>query len=142
MAETKLNNWKKRKAHPVTLPSGAEVTIQIPNLPLLAKAGQVPNKLLEIVMGAQDGNIKITPDLLAEQADFATFLVTRTVVDPAITEDDVPELPYEDVEMIMDFALRNRDLDALGHHIAGLERVDDFRRFRGLNFGDETPASV
>lgn len=143
MAETKLNQWKKRKTHEVTLPSGAQVTIQIPNLPLLAKAGQVPNKLLEVVMGAQNSpNFQVTPELIAEQADFSAFLVAKSVVDPVITEDDVAELPYEDVEMVMDFALRNRDFDAVGHHIAGLEAVDTFRRFRGLDLGDETSTGV
>lgn len=137
MAETKLTTWKKNKQHEVTLPSGTKVTIQIPNLPLLIKAGQIPNKLLDIVTKAQSGTIEITPELIAEQADYTAFIVTKTVVDPVISEEDIPELPYEDVECVMDFAMRNRDLDAVGHHISGLEQVDSFRRFRGLDVGDE-----
>lgn len=142
MAETKLNNWKKNKRHQVTLPSGAEVTIQIPNLPLLAKAGQVPNKLLEIVLGAQKPDFQVTPEMLGDQSEFAAFLVTHTVVDPVVTDADVAELPYEDVEMVMDFALRNRDFDAVGKHIAGLEKIESFRRFRGLDTGYEDAAGL
>lgn len=142
MPENKLNSWKKSKDHEITLPSGTKVKIALPNLPLLIKAGQIPNSLLDIVVQAQGGDFKVTPELLAEQADYTSFIVAKTVVDPHIDEADVADLPYEDVEMIMDFAMRNRDLDAVGHHLSGLDQVKDFRRFRGLDAGDEIGAGL
>lgn len=143
MAESKVTTWKKNKQHKITLPSSTEVTIALPNLPMLIKTGQIPNSLLDTVVKAQtDPNFTITPEMLAEQADYTAMIVAKTVVDPEITAEDVAELPYEDVEMIMDFAMRNRDLDAVGHHLSGLEQVGSFRRFRGLDAGDEIGSGV
>lgn len=135
--------WKKAKTHTITLPSGTSVDIQLPNLPLLMKAGQIPNPLVELVTKVQtDPNLTVTPEMMKEQYNFTRFIVAVTVVEPKITEDDVDELPSEDIEMIVDFAMRNRDVDILGHHLAGLETHADFRRFRGLGRGDEIAEGV
>lgn len=129
--------WKKAKRHTVTLPSGVSVEIELPNIQFLLKTGQIPNSLVQIVTkAATDSSFRVTPEMLAEQWDYTSFLVAKTVVEPAVTVEEVAELPSEDVEMIVDFALRNRDLDALGHHLSGLETQESFRRFRGLDIGD------
>lgn len=127
------SQWKKNRAHPgVTLPSGTVVTVQIPNLPTMVKSGQMPNELVEVATKvAATGSV---PDDLMEQMEaFHKFLVAHTVVEPAITEEDVNDLPVEDIEMLVAFATRTRDLDAVGHHLAGLETVDSFRQFRELD---------
>lgn len=129
--------WKKAKRHTVTLPSGVSVEIELPNIQFLLKTGQIPNSLVQIVTkAATDSSFRVTPEMLAEQWDYTSFLVAKTVVEPSVTPEEVAELPSEDVEMIVDLALRNRDLDALGHHLAGLETQESFRRFRGLDSGD------
>lgn len=130
MADSKTQ-WVKNKVHTVKLSSGTQVEIQLPNLPELVKGGNLPNKLLEVAtkrLQQQD----ITAELISDLADFNRYLVAKTVVKPEIAEEDVPNIPYEDVEMIVAFANRERDVDAVGHHIAGLEVDEDFRRFRGL----------
>jgi hypothetical protein len=52
------------------------------------------------------------------------------VVKPELSEDDVDEIPAEDFGMLVEFALRQRDTDVLGHHLAGLETTEAFRKFR------------
>lgn len=130
--------WKAKRRHLVTLPSGFEVEIEVPNLPLLVKTGQLSNSLVAEALGTiQSG--KLTVDAIAEQADFYAKLVSITVKSPAITEDDVvgPDpLPFEDIEMLVELATRQRDLDALGHHIGGLHTVKAWRTFRGLEHLD------
>jgi hypothetical protein len=138
--KTNKTQWKKAKTHDVTLDSGAEVTIQIPQLAELLKAGDVPNHLVPFATSTAK-QLKAGEAIEKEQidgaADFIRYLVAKTVVVPEITEADVPDLPGEDVDMLFEFATRQRDLDALGKHIAGLDLQKDFRTFRRLPGGAE-----
>lgn len=135
------SGWKSAKRHSVTLPSAFEVEIEVPNLPQLVKTGQLPNELVtEALNTAATGNL--TPEVIASQADFYNKLVAFTVKEPAITEEDVPDLPFEDIELLVEIATRQRDVDALGHHLAGLDKVADWRKFRGLDYGDEDVAGL
>lgn len=132
-----LTDWKKAKRHTVALPSGFEVEVEIPNLPQMVKTGQIPNDLLDAALGAikqQD----ITPELIKEQAQFFTLLVTTMVKDPVVTVEDLEgdALPYEDIELLVEIGTRQRDLDALGRHIAGLHKSEEWRKFRGWEFSD------
>lgn len=135
MPKTNKTAWKKAKTHEVTLNSGTEVSIQIPNLVELLQAGDVPNHLVPYATRTSEAierGREIKPEQIKAAAEFARFLVTKTVVEPEVTPEDVPDLPAEDVDMLIEFATRQRDLDALGHHIAGLEKQSDFRSFRRL----------
>lgn len=140
MTENKLGAWKNKSKHEITLPSGAEIAIKIPNLPQLIKTGQIPNELIDAAIGAQD----MTPDResVVKQAEIYNMIVALTVIEPKVTEEDVADLPFEDIEMIVEIATRQRDLDAVGHHIGGLEKSEDFRKFRSLGFGSETLEGV
>lgn len=133
-------SWKARRRHTVTLPSGFEAEIEVPNLPLLVKTGQLPNALVAEALGTVQSG-KLTVEAISEQSDFYSKLVVATVKEPEITEDDVtgPDpLPFEDVEMLVEIATRQRDLDALGHHIGGLHTSKAWRTFRGLDHLDST----
>jgi hypothetical protein len=145
MASSKAQ-WKKAKVHEdITLPSGAKVDITLPNLAQLIKGGQIPNQLLEIATKIGTGTLKVdddeaaSPELIGQINEFHAFLVSQTVVKPEITQQEIldEEVPTEDVSMIVQFALRERDTDVVGHHLAGLETVDAFRQFRGLDVGVE-----
>lgn len=136
---TTLDAWKKNKTHPgITLPSGAVVTIQIPDLPNLVKAGQIPNELIDIAIGVVAGK-KITRDDIEQQAEFYNLLASWTVVEPEVPVEAFQsgDLPFEDKEMLIAFATRQEDFDAVGHHIAGLERLKSFREARGIIRFDE-----
>lgn len=137
-------DWKKAATHRVTLPSGFQATIVIPNLSLLVKTGYLPNDLVAQALGTiQSG--ALTAEAIAEQSGFYAKLVTKTVVDPVLTEEDVvgdDAIPFEDIEMLVEFATRQRDLDVLGHHLGGLHTSKEWRTFRGLPDLDEDVASA
>lgn len=125
--------WKARRKHTVTLPSGAEVTIQVPNQAAMLKGGEIPNDLLSIALKQSQGTESdLTIDDLKMAAEYDRFLVLKTVVEPAITEEDLNDLPQEDLAMLIEFATRRRDHDVLGHHLAGLETTEEFKKFRDL----------
>lgn len=128
-------DWKKARQHDITLPSGIEVSIIIPNLPLMVKTGQIPNDLLDAALGAIQKQ-EVTPELIKEQSDFFHLLVLTMVKEPEITEEDIPELPYEDIELLVEIGTRQRDIDAVGNQIAGLHKSEDWRKFRGWDDRD------
>lgn len=139
--------WKANAVHTVTLPSGTVVKIKLPNLAGFVKAGTLPSSLLEasqkVAKASREGE-EVPKELYEEMETFNNFLVIHTVVSPEITPEDLtkapddPEaIPAEDIEMIVGFATRRLDFDAVGHHLAGLETVDSFRKFRGLDSSAE-----
>lgn len=143
MADSKTQ-WKKNKVHKdITLPSGTKVDIQLPDLAALLKGGQIPNSLIEVATKIGTGQLRANsdevtkPEVLAEIAAFHAYLVSKTVVDPALTQEEVEseDFPSEDKSVLVQFALRERDTDVVGHHLAGLEKLDSFREFRGLDAG-------
>lgn len=130
-----LTAWSKAKRHTVALPSGYEIEVEIPNLPQLVKTGYLSNELVSEALSALQTQ-KLTPEVIINQAEFYDKLIAITVKEPAVTEEEVKDLPFEDVELIVEIATRQRDLDALGRHIGGLHTQAEFRKFRGLNYGD------
>lgn len=139
---TTAADWKKARVHEgVTLPSGFQVDIQLPNLAAMLKAGTIPNPLIASAIEHSEAR-KITPELLKETWEFTRWIIPKTVVHPEITEDDVDELPAEDVEMLAGFASRTNDIDAIGHQLGGLETFKSFRELRGLVSLDEALADL
>lgn len=130
-----LAGWKKAKRHAVKLPSGFEVEIEVPNLPLMIKAGTIPNHLLDAALGAIERQ-QITTELIKEQADFFELLVSTMVKEPELTAEDVREIPFEDVELLVEIGTRQRDVDAVGNHIGGLHTSKEWRQFRGFEDRD------
>jgi hypothetical protein len=147
--------WKQAAVHTITLPSGYSVNIKLPDLAALIKGGQIPNPLLEIAQkigagepvtapeGNSDGEgaekARASTELIGQIGEFHAFLVEQTVIAPTVTKEEVAagEIPAEDVAVIVQFALRERDFDAIGHHLGGLETVPEFRKFRGLDLSVE-----
>ena len=132
--------WKKNAVHTPLLPSGSRVKLKIPDLPRLIETGKIPNHLLDAALGvASNGeDTKPSKELITQQREFTDTLVMLTVVEPKLTEEDMDDIPYEDKEMIVAFATRQRDLDAEGEHLAGLTTSAKFRKFRYL--GEFDPA--
>lgn len=134
--KSKIDSWKAAAVHDVTLPSGTEVKIRVPNLPTLVKTGQLPNALVaDALQAITEG--KLSPEVIAQQSEFYEALIPLTVVEPKVEAADVIELPFEDVELISEIATRQRDVDALGRHLAGLHTNKEWRKFRGLIDFDE-----
>ncbi len=136
--------WKKAGVHTVTLPSGFVAEIRIPNLAQMAKAGELDNDLLQYAIPGKpaDEAEEKTPEQkkenLAKLADFHAWLVSQTLVTPELTPEEViATVPTPDLEVLVELASRRRDMDVTGHHIGGLEASADFRKFRGIDGGDE-----
>ncbi len=132
-SKTTLAGWKKAALHYPLLPSGSRVGIKIPDLPRLIETGAIPQHLLEAALGVVNAeNEKPTKELIVQQREFTDTLVQLTVVEPKLSPADMEDVPFEDKEMIVAFATRQRDLDAEGEHLAGLTTSEKFRKFRQL----------
>ena len=130
--------WKKAAVHPILLNSGVTVEIKIPDLPQLIEEDVIPQNLLDAALevagavsrsGSPDAPTK---DLIVKEGQFKNTLTRLTVVNPKLTEDDVRDIPSEDKEIIVALATRQRDVDAEGNHIAGLDKSAKFRKFRSI----------
>lgn len=129
-----LDAWRGRKTHDVVLPSGAEIVIEIPSFPEMLESGVIPNALIPQVLEAanQKGENDITAESIKKNQTFVRWLVSKTVVDPVVTEEEARTLPPEDVDLIYQLATRARDIDAAGRHLGGLESLESFRELRNL----------
>lgn len=127
-----LAAWKKRSTHTVVLNSGATVVIKIPDLPQLVESGTLPQHLLDAAIGAQTGVDEINEEYIKKEYAFAKFICKQVVVEPAIADEDYDEIPAEDKELLVQFATRRREFDALGKHIAGLDNVAKFRQLHSI----------
>lgn len=136
MSKTTLAAWKKSGVHTITLATGTEVDIRVPNLPELVSAGEFPNHLVEVAIGVASGETKVTAEEIKSQAEFYRELISKTVVEPALTPEQVKDVPFEDIELLASIATRQRDVDALGEHIAGLDKSEQWRKFRGIDYLD------
>lgn len=137
---TSKSGWKKAGVHTVTLPSGVVVGIRIPNLAAMAQAGELDNDLLQYAVPdlPKDDSEEPTPEQkkanLTKLANFHQWLVSKTLVEPALSPEEVKEtVPTPDLEVLVELASRRRDMDVTGHHIGGLEASADFRKFRGID---------
>jgi hypothetical protein len=132
--------WKKAGVHTVKLPSGVSVKIRIPNLAKMAQSGELDNDLLQYAvpdLPKEDEPEEPTPEQkkenLTKLAKFHQWLVSQTLVEPALSPEEVKEtVPTPDLEVLVELASRRRDMDVEGHHIGGLEASADFRKFRGI----------
>jgi len=131
--------WKKAGVHTgVVLPSGFVISVKIPNLPALAESGSIPNELVDLAVAMQgDDPPPVDSDALTKLSELQSFLVSKTVVEPAITPDEVSDLPAEDLQFIIEIAYRQRDVDALGNQISGLDKLAKYATFRDVSYGDE-----
>lgn len=134
-----VSAWKALATHFPLLPSGARVGIRIPDLAAMIEQGVVPQHLLTAALGmAQQATQNKTPTVddmtksATEEREFTDLIVKATVVQPALTDDDLAEVPFEDKQFLVAIATRQRDLDVEGEHIAGLTKSEKFRRFREL----------
>lgn len=138
---------KKRRFHEgVTLPSGAVVTIVLPNLGQMIHAGTLPNELVAAALKQQpqpdqDKQPPLTEADLKQDWEFVEFVVPLTLHEPKIGPDEVIELDPMDITMLANFAARRIDIDAVGHQLGGLETQKSFRDHRGIFTFEEALAS-
>lgn len=141
---TTLAAWKKAAVHYPLMPSGVRVGLKIPDLPALIETGVIPQHLLDAAIGVASNQSDTPPtkELIIQQREFTDLVVQITVTEPVLKDEDMPSVPFEDKELIVALATRQRDLDAEGEHIAGLTSSEKFRRFRGLGEFDSPLAGL
>jgi hypothetical protein len=155
-AVTSKDAWEALGIHTITLPSGAVVDIRIPDLSLLLAGDAVPEQLRgaalqEIVTAFSSakgdeearaaeamGKLATDPEGLNQLVDLYRWLVTVTLVDPVITEEELRtrKFPSEDLTMITEFAGRRRLMDARGVTL-GIEPIDRWDLWRQAHVCDE-----
>lgn len=140
-----FTEWTKAGVHNVLLHSGVRVDIRIPDLPALIETGVIPQHLLETAINVANAQQRGAPqqvdkETILRQKEFVDKIVEVTVVKPKLDPEKVREIPVEDRELITELATRSRDVDAEGEHIAGLNKSEKWRRFRGIGEFDPTVA--
>lgn len=113
----------------VTLPSGAIVSVRLPNLSQMIKSGALPNDLVEAALKTQNTD-QVTREMIEENWDYTEFILPKILVDPEITAEDVKDLDVLDVELLSNLAARRTDTDAIGRQLGGLDTQESFREFR------------
>lgn len=125
---------KKRAIHEgVVLPSGAIVTLKIPNLSLMIKKGIIPNDLVDAALEQEPvagEDRKVTKEMILENWSYTEFIVPHMLIDPKIEAEDVEDLDVLDIELLVNIAARRTDTDAIGRQLGGLDTQESFRRFR------------
>lgn len=158
--------WGKRAVHVVTLPSGMDVKIRIPNLGLLLEGDALPQTLRNAALQEMVDPISnrvargavvaaenespgepaptVTLDDVRELYDLHKWLVVQTVIEPELELDDLHDLPQEDLEMLTQIATRERTTDAAGRSLGTepLSRWATFRDKHGCAPGCEACAEV
>lgn len=132
--KTQLEQWKakRKEGGKITLPTGTQVRIEVPDLVELLAQGHVPNPLVKFALEATESlqtGLDVDMDKIKEAAEFMRWVVAVTVKDPEIEPSDVPEIDAMDTAMVLEFAMRQRQVDAVGHQLHGLEKIQDWRRF-------------
>jgi len=145
-------SWKKRGGpHRITLPSGQRVLARVLGLSQLARLEGLPDDLTDAVVmhvvnlehgglpaaiGAELSKAGHGDEQAAEKAnqyiaDFGRLtkhLVAEALVEPALSVDDLDEVPEEDLEMLMRIVTGRQTFDAAGVRI-GVEPLDAWATF-------------
>lgn len=133
------------KRHIITLPSGAVVGIEVPDLPELIASETFPNELVDVAIQVSAGGRGLsgetTREIIAQQPAFYKHVIQLMVKEPEVDDALYKKLPAEDKEMLVEIATRQRDLDAEYKHIGGLHTSERWKKFRGLEHLDEDVAS-
>lgn len=154
-ASNGVGEWQRRRFAKATLPTGQEVTLRAVTLDELAALDALPDDLVAVAWyeklpGGISAQIpapelqtpegaararKLSQDTLA----LRDKLVLAAVVEPAITETDLPSLDPFDKDMVANLASRQDDLDATGRRVWGVEPLNTFQDFRDVHGCDAGP---
>lgn len=108
--------WKAKRIRPVTLPSGAEILFQLPNVSAMVRAGRIPNPLLPLAIKLDASTVQTSEIQEAEQftewTNFCRLLILDAVVEPVLDQADVDLLPTEDYDQLYNWVLRMSPLPA------------------------------
>lgn len=134
------DGWAKRNdagPHTATFPSGATLRFTIPNDSTLLAAGMLPLELREtallcaahpdgvegylrelVVQQVVDGEARVR-QAIEHGIEMRHHLVAAMLVEPQVTAEQVSagSFPTPDIEMLLEFATRQRNVDAGGRRL-------------------------
>lgn len=145
--------WAGLAVHTITLASGARVKVRFPNVALLLAGDAVPEELrgeamrkvseeLFASLDQPDAAGGLTEETLKQFDDYHRFLISRSLVEPTLTYDELEEgrptrPPQEDLDLLVEILVRGRDTDAAGVRL-GVEPLDRWATFRHHHGCDES----
>lgn len=144
----RAKEWAAKAVHPITLESGMEVDVRLPDLAILIEGDALPERLRTVaaelwqtgapaLMGDQDetGKAKLDMEMVKGLAQLRRHLAAMCLVDPALSADELLSsgIPAEDIDLLASIAMRERDTDARGVKLGvmPLSRFDTFREEHG-----------
>lgn len=152
-----LDGWKQRGLHTVTCPSGQRLRIRIPGIATLLEHGDLPGDLVSVALSeiehergaagaladsmTADEPVDAKLERVARFASFQRHLVKHAVAqvetgggwhNVELSDDDVSELPEDDLAMVAEIVQRLRVFDARGVRI-GVEPLDRWAAFREVH---------
>jgi len=148
----KAGEWAARAVHNVTLPSGMKVQVRFPDLAILIEGDALPERLRMVAMevwaggspqivneklgeDGQPGKPELNVEIVKDLAALRRHLAAMCLVDPPMTAEDLltSGVPAEDIDMLGQIAMRERDTDALGVTlgVVPLSRFETFREVHG-----------
>jgi len=141
--------WKRLAVHTITVNSGARLKIKFPDMSSLLRADALPTELVHVAFMdkfAPDmlrqiiGDADKEAELLRNFDDLQNRLIVEMLVEPKLTLDELHLVPQEDLEMLKEIAMRERNTDARGV-ILGVVPLDVFATFREAHEGSEDVAA-
>lgn len=103
-----LSAWKAQSIHTIPLPSGAVVSVRLPNVSKMVLGAEFPNALRDVALRELQGldRGELSMEQLEAAVTFGNYVVVAMVLDPVLSVDDLDELPQEDVEALAALAKR------------------------------------
>jgi hypothetical protein len=140
--------WAKKAVHRITLESGMEVEIRLPDLAILIEGDALPERLRTVaaelwqtgapaLVGAPDGEgpPSLDMEMVKGLAALRRHLAAMCLVDPPLSAEELQSsgVPAEDIDLLASIAMRERDTDARGVKLGvmPLSRFDTFREEHG-----------
>jgi hypothetical protein len=80
----KLDEWRKSKIKPITLPSGLEVKVKEVNMLDAVMNGEIPNLLLEVVLNAKAGEELSMLKIADKYGGVINHITSLCLIEPAV----------------------------------------------------------
>ncbi|HXG70659.1 MAG TPA: hypothetical protein VNJ04_08625 [Gemmatimonadaceae bacterium] len=144
----RAREWAKKAVHRITLDSGMEVDVRLPDLAILIEGDALPDRLRGVAAQMwsegsaaavtkldEDGKPQIDVEVVKGLAQLRRHMAAICLVDPAMTADELSSagIPAEDIDLLASIAMRERDTDARGVKLGvmPLSRFDTWRQSHG-----------
>lgn len=156
--------WRKHNdagPHLATFPSGAVLKFIIPDSGSLLRSGRLPDNLREtallcaahpdgpegymselvtsaIIAGERADRQSTITKAISDGMELGHVLIAEMLVEPKVTPEEVArgDFPEVDVKMLLEFAERRRNVDAVGHRVP-VVILAEWARFRDEPVGDD-----